>query len=81
MVLSSLQDPQVNIFIAAKHLSDLRNIDFKGTPGSRLTISQIQIIASRYNQGPDLSRQQVEHDLSYGRSVAKRWQLLNHLLR
>lgn len=80
-VLSSLQDPRVNIFVAAKHLSDLRNVDFRTIPSSQLTQRQIEIVASRYNRGMELSRSDIERNLSYGRSITKRWRALNSLVQ
>jgi soluble lytic murein transglycosylase-like protein len=36
MLIESLKDPTQNIFIAAKHLADLRDKDFKGVRGADL---------------------------------------------
>jgi hypothetical protein len=80
-ILNSLENPQINIFIAAKHLSDLRNVDFAGVPRDRLTLAQIEVIASRYNRGPDLPRDQIEKNLLYGKAISKRWAALQALVR
>jgi hypothetical protein len=75
-VLDSLNDPSQSIFVAAKHLSDLRNIDTPGKAGKDLTTEDIQVIGARYNQGPDKSLAGVKKDLSYGQSITKRWSQL-----
>lgn len=81
MILSSLQNPSENIFVAAKHLSDLRDVDFKGTSASKLTRGQIEIIGARYNRGSELSLPQIAKDLSYGKDITKRWRLLKSLVQ
>lgn len=80
MLLSSLKEPSAGILIAAKHLSDLRNIDFKGTPSERLTRAQIEVIGARYNRGPDLPLAHIRSDLSYGKAITKRWRRLRGLI-
>ena len=80
MVIASLEQPQENIFIAAKHLSDLRDVDCKGISASNLTESQIEEIATRYNRGPDLSLAKIQQNMSYGQAITKRWDVLSKLL-
>lgn len=80
-ILSSLKDPQASIFIAAKHISDLRDVDSKGTTASKMNRKQIEIIGARYNWGPDLPISEIEKDLSYGKSITKRWRELRDLLQ
>ena len=79
-IVKSLADPSQSIFIAAKHLSDLRNIDVPGKAGKDLTTDEIKVIGARYNQGPDKSLADVKKDLSYGQNIAKRWSQLGSLL-
>jgi len=79
-IVESLRDPSESIFIAAKHLSDLRDVDFPGTPGASLSEDQIQVIGARYNQGPTRALQDVKKDLSYGQAITARWKLLGGLL-
>jgi hypothetical protein len=74
-IYSSLLHADTNIAIAAKHLADLRDRDFRGTHGYQLTRDQIEIIASRYNRGPEISIDEVRRNLSYGRSITKRWKI------
>jgi hypothetical protein len=80
MIITSLEQPQINIFVAAKHLSDLRDMDFKNIAASQMTKQQAEIIATRYNRGPDLTVSQIQQNLSYGRALTKRWGVLKSLL-
>lgn len=80
-MIGSLQDPQTGIFVAAKHLSDLRDLDFHGVPGRVLTRDQIEVIATRYNRGSELPKSEIKKNVSYGRAITKRWSLLNQLIR
>jgi len=80
-IKSSLKNPVQNIYIAAKHLSDLRNVDFSGKGASSLTIEDIRIIATRFNRGPNLSLEQIKKNTSYGNSVVNRIDKLNNLIR
>jgi RHS repeat-associated protein len=80
-IVNSLKDPAQSIFIAAKHLSDLRNVDTPGKAGKDLTTDDIKVIGARYNQGPDKPLADVKKDLSYGQSITKRWGALGALLR
>ena len=50
---STTKDPTAAIFMAAQHLSDLRDMEFRGVPAKDLTRDQMLIIAMRYNQGPE----------------------------
>lgn len=67
-VIESLKDPIQNIYMAAKHLDVLRDVDFSNKTASELTDEEIQIIASRYNLGPDCSLETAK-EWSYGASV------------
>ena len=71
-LINMLKNPKENIFLAARHLAQLRNIDFKGIAADKLTMEQIEIIATRYNRGPDLSVEKIKENLSYGKSISKR---------
>ena len=79
-IISSLKDPRQNIFIAAKHLSDLRNIDFKGVGAKQLTTDQVKVIGTRYNRGGGLSLQSIMKNMSYGEFIVNRKSLLEGLL-
>jgi hypothetical protein len=55
-LVSTTRNPVAATFMVAKHLSDLRNQDFPGVPGRALTGNQMIVIATRYNKGPEISR-------------------------
>lgn len=74
-IISSLKNPIENIYIAAMHLSDLRDVDFLGKTAGQLSDDDIKVIASRYNRGPHLSIEKIKENLSYGNS------LFRHLTR
>jgi hypothetical protein len=66
MIIDSLKDPKQNIFIAAAHLADLRDIDFQGKSADQMGSEEIKLTATRYNRGPDLSLEDIKKDTSYG---------------
>lgn len=68
-IIELLKDPVTNIYIAGMHLSDLRNIDFKGLNAESFEDAHIQIIATRYNVGPDASLEYITSHLSYGVTI------------
>jgi hypothetical protein len=79
-LIASLKNPIQNIYIAAKHLSTLRQIDFANKPTTQLTADDIKVIATRYNRGPDLSLEQIKKNLSYGNSLYKHQTEVNNAL-
>ena len=58
-MIKILEDPIQNIFVAAAHLNDLRNIDYLGKSADELTEDEIKIIASRYNIGPQYKKESI----------------------
>ena len=68
-VVESLKDPIQSIYLAAFHLDVLRNIDYEGKSAGDLTDDEIKIIASRYNVGPELKKEDVP--TSYGEEIYK----------
>jgi RHS repeat-associated protein len=70
-IITSLKNPIQNIYIAAKHLSDLRYVDFNGKTSSQLTEDDIKVIATRYNRGSGISLENIKKNLSYGNSIYK----------
>src|SRR5262249_32627870 len=79
-ILGSLNDRSQSIFVAAKHISDLRNADYPGRRGSELDKSAIVTIGARYNQGPDIPLDRLNNELSYGKTIARRWAQMTSLL-
>jgi hypothetical protein len=80
-IITSLKNPIQNIFIAAKHLSTLKKVDFENKPSSELTIDDIKIIATRYNRGPNISLIDIKKNLSYGNSIYKHKDEINNALK
>jgi len=80
-IVTSLEDPVQNIFIAAKYLSDLRDRDFKGVSAPQLTMDQIEVIGKRYNAGAGPSIEKIRANLDYGKTITKRWDHLAELLQ
>ncbi len=68
---NSLTTPITGIYIAAMHLRTLKNVDFLSTAAQDLTETQIKIIATRYNRGPELSMKKILENTSYGNSIYK----------
>lgn len=79
-IQESLLDPVIGIYIAAIHVKRLKNVDFKNTPVDKLTQADIEIIASRYNRGLELSKENIKKDTSYGRSIYKHQKEINNAL-
>jgi len=80
-VVESLQDPQQAIFLAAKHLARLRDIDYKGKGAASLTVDEIIVIGTRYNQGPDKSLSEIMLNKDYGIAIMKRGKHILKLLK
>jgi hypothetical protein len=76
MIVSSLGDARQNIFVAASHLADLRDIDFPGVGAAAMSPNQMRIIATRFNRGPDISLQSIQADMSYGQRIIDNFILL-----
>ncbi len=70
-IIEALKDPKFSIFIAAKHLAGLKEIDFPNTSSDELSIDDIATIASRYNIGGAASYDRAAKH-SYGRAVKRR---------
>lgn len=68
-MIDKLENPVTNIYIAAAHVSDLRDIDYRGIDAADLSKEEIIVIATRYNRGPDLSLDEINNDTSYGNAI------------
>ena len=79
-VQASLEDPQQAIFIAARHLATLRDVDFAGQGAADLSAEEVAIIAKRYNIGPDIPLAQVRLNLDYGIAILNRGEHILELL-
>jgi hypothetical protein len=63
-LVDCLQNADNDLGIVAKHLWQLKQIDFPDR--TVLGKYEVRIIATRYNRGPDLSLQRILQDTSYG---------------
>ena len=80
MIIDSLKDPKQNIFISAKHLADLRDVDFEGKSAGQMTLEDIMVTATRYNRGPELGIEEIKSNMSYGEFIIKKFAELYRLL-
>ncbi len=75
-----LSDPKTSIMFAAKHLAQLKNIDFPDIPSSELTLDEMKVIANRYNMGSSLSLEEIEqydYGIRFWERLAEMDKLLN----
>lgn len=79
-IISSIKDPIQNLYIVAKHLSDLRDIEYKGLGADKLTEDNVRIIGSRYWWGPDESLTTVKSNTWYGNTIVNNKSLLEGLI-
>ena len=59
---SVLSDPKMSIMFAARHLAQLKNIDYPDVPASELTLDEMKVIANRYNMGSSLPLEEIGYD-------------------
>ncbi len=78
-VINSLKNPIEGIYLSAMRLSELRDVDFSGKSAEQLTDAEIQIIASRYNVGPDVDYETAEN-AGYGKSILNHKEEINEAL-
>ena len=71
-LIDSLKNPISNIFIVAKHLSDIRDINYRGNVRQSLSYEQLIGIGTRYNRGPNLTESQVNQNNGYGLTIVNR---------
>jgi hypothetical protein len=75
-VIKALKDPVQNIYIAAKHLSDIIALRFDGKSADELTDEEIQMAAAMYNIGPNTALDTAMAS-DYGQRVMQnRWWIL-----
>ena len=79
-IIATLKDPVQGIFVAAKHLAQLKNVDFGDKNSEDLTEEELSIIASRYNCGSGASLDWVRQHNGYGVNVTDRISKLMELL-
>jgi hypothetical protein len=80
VVQSLIHNDAFAIFVCAKHLSDLRDQFFPKKGSGDLADDDVVTLGARYDFGPDQSEETVRNDLSYGRHIVGRKELLAKLL-
>jgi hypothetical protein len=80
VVQSLIHNDAFAIFVCAKHLSDLRDLFFPKKDSGDLVDDDLVVLGARYDFGPDQSEETVRNDLSYGRHIVGRKELLAKLL-
>lgn len=81
-IIKSLKNPKEAIFICAKHLKDLKQIDFKNKPFNRLSNYELSIIATRYNAGPGDTRERLaQKGFGYGQNILDNFKNISELLK
>lgn len=65
-IIKSIKDPVENIYISAKHISDLRDMQYPEKSADDFSEEEIRILATRYNRGPDLSLDKIKENTLYG---------------
>jgi len=80
VVQSLVHDNAFAIFVCAKHLSDLRDLFFARQGARDLADDDLVMLGARYDFGPDAAVETVRNDLSYGRRIVGRKEMLAKLL-
>jgi len=66
LIIESLKEPKQNIFIAAKFLAELRDIDFKGKSAEEMTLEDIMVVAVRWSRRLELSLEDIKSIIASG---------------
>ena len=77
-LVECLQNSDNNLAISAKHLWQLKQIDFPNQ--TSLGAYEIRVIGTRYNRGPDLTLPLILRNTSYGDSIVRKSGWLQKLL-
>ncbi len=80
LLINSLKNPVQSIYIAAKHLSTLKKVDFAGKSINQITADDVKIITTRYNRGSELSADEIKKNLSYGNHIYEYSREINNAL-
>lgn len=58
-LIDVLNNDKTAIILVARHLVDLKNIDFPDKKGTDLTHEEMAVVVGRYNVGPDVSKERA----------------------
>jgi hypothetical protein len=80
-IIESLKVPEIGLFMCAKHLLNLKNVDFSHISLEQLTNEHIRIISTRYNRGAGKTLEEIQNgDTSYpDRIMANELAIMNAL--
>ncbi len=58
-LINVLNNDKTALILVARHLVDLKNIDFPDKKGTDLTHEEMAVVVGRYNVGPDVSKERA----------------------
>ena len=58
-LIDTLNHDKTALILVARHLTDLKNIDFPDKKGTDLTYEEMAVVVGRYNIGPDVSAERA----------------------
>ena len=58
-LINVLNNDKTALILVARHLVDLKNIDFPNKKGTDLTYEEMAVVVGRYNIGPDVSAERA----------------------
>lgn len=79
-LVPTTRDPVAATFMLAKHLSDLRTLDFPGVAGKELSWNQMLVVATRYLLGPDVGMAAIRERLNNGRNYLQNWDRVKSII-
>lgn len=79
-IVKSLKRQVEGIYIMARHLACLRDIDYKGIGATELTEDEVKYISTRYNLGSGRTLDEIKNTCGYGQHVLDYKELTEELL-
>lgn len=58
-LINVLNNDKTALILVARHLVDLKNIDFSNKKGTDLTYEEMAVVVGRYNVGPNVSKERA----------------------
>lgn len=58
-LINVLNNDKTALILVARHLVDLKNIDFSNKKGTDLTYEEMAVVVDRYNVGPNVSKERA----------------------
>ncbi|MGE4323953.1 MAG: hypothetical protein AB7E60_13120 [Sphingobium sp.] len=79
-LVPTTRDPAAATFMLAKHLSDLRDQDFPGLSGKRLTKDMLRVVATSYKFGPEEKIESIKRKIEDGAYYISKWNIVKRLI-